>query len=70
MAKISSLLPCPRCGGQPLVEKGKPYATYWTAYCPVPHGIHERRVQATPMPTKASAIDTWNDQVQRGEIGH
>lgn len=51
--------PCPRCGGQPEVKKGK---TYWVAACPKDH--FPRGISATPMTTKAKALEAWDFDMQ------
>jgi hypothetical protein len=55
--------PCPRCGNQPTVSKGK---TYWTAYCARDH--FPGRVAATPMPSRTSALTAWDDGVKSKAI--
>jgi hypothetical protein len=61
-SKAALRQPCPVCGGQPQIAKGKPYASYWRAFCPTPHGVPGRCIAATPMKTRAQAEQTWDTQ--------
>lgn len=56
--------PCPKCGAQPEVKKGK---TYWTASCPTPHVL--ARVAGNPMKTKKDALDAWDYVVKHEYFG-
>jgi hypothetical protein len=55
--------PCPRCGKQPIVSKGK---SYWTAHCETSH--FPRKVEATPMKTKHQALAAWDEDVKNDRI--